>query len=353
MQQRIHIATTPDKVRLAWARSGSGPVLVKASNWLTHLRHDLESPVWQHWMGFLTEHFDFIRFDERGCGMSDRQVADVSERNWLIDLECVIDAAGIDRPMILLGVSQGAVTAIKYAIKYPERVSKLILYGGYARGWAMRGDDHAQHYRAVLEMVRLGWGNNNPVFRQTFTARFVPEGTHEQLDWFNDLCRETVAPAMAVPLLEARAHADITDLLAQVRVPTQVIHARRDEVVPLSEGRKLASEIAGAEFVELDSRNHVLLAHEPAWRDFQRAVLDFTGAGLARRRPAEQGLLTRRERQILDLLGDGLTNVEIGRQIFLSEKTVRNHLSSVYRKMEVASRAQAITKVRSKKSGDD
>lgn len=353
MRQRVHIATSPDNVHLAWARTGSGPVLVKASNWLSHLRYDLESPIWRHWMGFLSGNFDFIRFDERGCGMSDWQVDDVSEKNWLVDLECVIDAAGIDKPKILLGVSQGAAAAIRYAVKYPERVARLILYGGYAKGWALRGEQQAQHYRAVLEMVRLGWGNNNPVFRQAFTARFVPGGTHEQLDWFNDLCRQTVSPEMALRLIEVRAHADITDLLGQVRVPTLVIHARQDEVVPFSEGMKLASAIPGADFVELDSHNHVLLEHEPAWREFQRAVLEFTGLDSPAGGLAAQELLTPRERQILGLLGEGMPNAEIADRVFLSEKTVRNHLSSVYRKLGVTNRAQAIVRTRSLKSGTE
>lgn len=338
-------------MRLAWTRAGSGPILVKAANWLTHLRYDEESPVWRHWIRFLSDHFDAVRYDERGCGMSDWQVGDVSEANWLVDLECVIDAARIDRPMILLGISQGAATVIKYAVKYPERVSQLILYGGYAQGWAMRGGTQAEHYRAVVEMMRLGWGRDNPVFRQAFTARFLPEGTHEQTDWFNDLCLKTVAPDMAVRLLEARAHADIGDLLAQVRVPTLVLHARHDEVVPFSEGRGLASEIPGAEFVELDSRNHILLSHEPAWREFQQAVLEFTGSQSADGATADLEPLTRRERQILGLLTTGLSNAEIGRQLFISDKTVRNHLSSVYRKMEVGSRAQAIVKARAGAAG--
>lgn len=344
MQQQIHMASTPDNVRLAWARSGSGPVLVKASNWLTHLQHDLESPVWRHWIRFFSDHFDFVRFDERGCGMSDWQVDDVAERHWLTDLETVIDAAGIDRPMCLLGISQGGASAIRYAIKYPGRVSHLILYGSYARGWAMRGEADAQHYRAVAEMVRLGWGSDNPVFRQTFTARFLPDGTHEQLDWYNDLCRKTISPDMAVRLLEARAHTDISTLLGQVRVPTLVLHARHDEVVPIAEGHRLAAEIPGSVFIELDSRNHVLLPHDPAWQAFRDAVLDFTGALPADADAAARFELTHREQQILQLLADGLTNADIGGRLFISDKTVRNHLSSVYRKMGVGSRAQAIVK---------
>jgi pimeloyl-ACP methyl ester carboxylesterase/DNA-binding CsgD family transcriptional regulator len=349
MQQHIHIARTPDDVCLAWTRSGPtqgrrGPTLVKASNWMTHVRRDPESPVWRHWLAFLGGHFDYVRFDERGCGQSDREVADVSERHWLSDLETVVDAAGLDTPFVLLGVSQGSAACVRYCIAHPERVSKLILYGGYARGAAVRGGSNEEHYRAVMEMARLGWGRDNPVFRQAFTARFVPHGTHEQLDWFNELCRETVAPEMAVRLLAARGSTDITALLPQLQVPTLVIHARHDEVVPFSEGRRLASDIPGAEFVELDSHNHVLLAHEPAWETFQRAVLEFAGAG--DEATAQEASLTPREREILELLDGGLANAEIGRRVFLSEKTVRNHLSSIYRKLGVANRGQAIVRHR-------
>lgn len=347
MLQRVHIATTADNVQLAWARSGSGPTLVKASNWMTHLREDMDSPVWGHWIRFLSSHFDFVRFDERGCGLSDRQVGDVSERHWLGDLECVVEAAAIARPMTLLGISQGAAATIQFAVAHPERVSKLILYGGYSRGGLVRGGRHAEHYRALLEMVRLGWGNQNPMFRQVFTARFVPEGSHEQVDWFNELCQRTVAPEMAMRLLEARASTDITDLLSRVQVPTLVLHARNDEVIPVAEGRRLASGIPGAEFVELDSRNHVLLSHEPAWQDFQRAVREFTGVARDEARPADEAPLTRRERRVLALLREGKTNAEIAAEAFISEKTVRNHLSSVYRKLGVSNRAQAIVKVQS------
>jgi len=344
MRQRIHLTSSSDNVRIAWTRAGSGPVLVKASNWLTHLRHDLESPVWRHWVEFLCEHFDSVRFDERGCGVSDREVEDLSEASWLADLECVIDAAQIDRPMILLGMSQGSLAVIQYAAKHPQRVSKLVLYGGYSQGWAVRDASQAQHYRAITEMMRLGWDLENPVFRQAFTARFLPAGTHEQIDWYNDLCRKTVAPEMAVRLLQARAHADITELLGQVRVPTLVLHSRHDEVVPFSEGRKLACGIPGADFVDLDSRNHILLSTEPAWQEFREAVLDFTDAHRAPDPSAEPGPLTRREREILGVLTSGLSNIAIGQQLFISEKTVRNHLSSIYRKTGVNSRAEAIAR---------
>jgi pimeloyl-ACP methyl ester carboxylesterase/DNA-binding CsgD family transcriptional regulator len=347
MRQPIHLVRTPDGVHLAWTRCGRGPTLVKAANWMTHLRDDVDSPVWRHWLRFFSDHFDLLRFDERGCGLSDRDVADVSESNWLSDLETVVEAAKPRLPMVLLGISQGGAAAIRYAIKHPERVSHLVLYGSYARGWAKRSENDAQHYHAVSEMVRLGWGSDNPVFRQAFTSRFLPGGTHEQLDWYNELCRKTCAPEMAVRLLAVRALTDISDLLPQVRVPTLVLHARHDEVVPFSEGRTLAANIPGAEFVELESRNHVLLEHEPAWTVFRQALLDFTGIVPGEQpAPGENGL-SRREREILHLLGQGLGNAEIAGRLCLSEKTIRNHLSSVYRKLGVRTRAQAIVRGRS------
>src|SRR5688572_28183629 len=191
MRHPIHIAQTTGGIRLAWVRGGRGPVLVKTANWLTHLHDDVTSPVWRHWVAFLHEHFDAVRFDERGCGLSDRDAADVSSARWLPDLETVVDAAGVREPMVLLGISQGCAAAIAYAIAHPERVSKLVLYGGYVLGLAKRGEQDARDYHAVMEMMRIGWGSDNPVFRQAFTARFLPGGTHAQLDWYNDLCRRT------------------------------------------------------------------------------------------------------------------------------------------------------------------
>lgn len=342
MRQQIHLTSARDGVRLAWARCGSGPPLVKASNWLTHLKHDWDSPAWRHWMEFLGVNFSLVRFDERGCGMSERAVVDISQRHWLADLECVVEAARIRSPMVLLGISQGAVTAVRYAVAHPERVSRLILYGGYARGWKQRGDEQKDHYSAVMQMIRLGWGKDNPVFRQAFTGRFIPEGSHEQLDWFNELCRRTAEPDMAVRLLEARGDVDISGILGRVRVPTLVLHGRRDEVIPFSEGQYLASNIPDAGFVELDSCNHILLRDEPAWAEFQRAVTEFTGVGEADSPRAALSELTPRERQILGHLGRGLCNADIADSLHISEKTVRNHLFHLYRKLGVHSRTQAL-----------
>ena len=230
--------------------------------------------------------------------MTDWDVGDLSLDRWVEDLELVADAAAPGAPMVLLGISQGAATCIAYAVRHPERVSHLVLYGGYSRGTGRRGDtQHERIYSAIIELARLGWGQDNPAFRQVFTSRFIPDGTDEQIGWFNELCLKTTSPENAARLLESRAQIDVVDLLPQVRTPTLVLHARQDGVTPFDEGRRLASGIPGAQFVELDSKNHVLLENEPAWERFQEAVLDFVGvSGAERRGPGVQRALVSRAR---------------------------------------------------------
>ena len=342
--QRIRYVRTADGVQLAWAEAGTGPVLIKAANWLTHLEYEWESPVWRHWIHFFSDHFRFIRYDERGCGMTDWNVGDLSFERWVEDLETVIAAADTREPFAMLGISQGAAACIAYAVRHPERVSRLVLYGGYALGVARRGDPEKERvYRAVIELARLGWGKDNPAFRQIFTSRFVPGATDEQMEWFNDLCRKTTSPEAAAELLEARAEIDVAGLLGQVRAPTLVLHARDDDVTPISAGRALAAGIPGAEFVELDSKNHVLLEGESAWGRFCDAVLQFTGVGGAAggEDPAFASL-SRREREVLALITEGLGNAQIAERLSISEKTVRNHVSNLFDKLGVWTRAQAI-----------
>jgi len=352
-RQRIHYLRTADGVQLAWAEASTGPLLVKAANWLTHLQDEWESPLWGHWLRFLCQHFRLVRYDERGCGMSEWRVGDSSPQRWVEDLEAVVAAAAPREPFVLLGISQGAVASIEFAVRHPERVSHLVLYGGYARGWGMRGDpDRIRENEAIVDLVRLGWGKDNPAFRQIFTSRFVPGATREQMDWFNDLCRKTTSPEVAGQLLRQRAKANVVDLLERIRTPTLVIHGRDDQAVPLAEARLLATGIAGAEFVQLDSKNHVLLQDEPAWERFCSAVLEFTGLG--RPRAAEDPIfqrLTRREREVLGLLTEGLANADIADRLRLSEKTVRNHVSSIFDKLGVWSRAQAIVYARDRGFG--
>lgn len=353
MQQSIRLTKTRDRVTLAWAEAGTGPPLVKASNWLTHLQYDWDSPVWRHWMRFFASHFRYIRYDERGCGMTGGAIQEISPEHWYQDIEDVIEVARPEKPFALLGISQGGAAAIHYAVDHPQDVSHLILYGAYALGSAKRNDpDIEQRLRATVALTRLGWGQDNPVYRQLFTSRFIPDATEEQLKWFNELCRRTASPEAAVRIMETRGRVDVLDLLPRVKVPTLVLHASHDEAVGLSQGRLLAENIADAKFVELDSRNHILLEHEPAWERFKEEVLAFTGQ--SGQRDTEDPIfaaLSPRERDILTRMAEGSTNIDIGRQLFISEKTVRNHVTRIFEKLGVASRAQAIVLAKDKKLG--
>jgi pimeloyl-ACP methyl ester carboxylesterase/DNA-binding CsgD family transcriptional regulator len=352
-RQRIRYLRTLDGVQLAWAEAGQGPPLVKAANWLTHLEYEWESPVWRHWIQFFSNHFRFVRYDERGCGMTDWNVGDLSFDRWVEDLDAVVGAASTSEPFTLLGISQGAATCIAYAAKHPGRIARLLLYGGYARGASRRDNPReTREFSAIIELVRVGFGRDNPAFRQVFTSRFVPGATEEQMDWFNELCRRTSSPEIVAQLLQMRAELNVTEMLEQVQVPTLVLHARDDGVVPITEGRLIAAGIPGARFVELDSKNHILLENEPAWGRFREVVLEFVGhdASPDREDPAFASL-SPRERAILALMTEGLSNAEIAERLSLSEKTIRNQTSKVFDKLGVWSRAQAIVFARDRRFG--
>lgn len=341
----IRFALTDDNVRLAWTVSGAGPPLVKAANWLTHLDYDRESLVWAHWVRFLSEHFTYYRYDERGIGLSDHDVEDLSHETWAPDLETVVDAAKPDKPFVLLGISQGCGPALSYASKYPEHVSHLIIYGGYLQGWAIREPEERRRREAVRELVELGWGKRNPVFRRLYTSMFLPDGTEEQLAWFDELCARSTSPTMAARLMGKQGYADFSDLPERIRVPTLVLHCRNDGVVPFAQGVDIASRIPDAEFAQIDSRNHVLLADEPGWGTFKDLFLEFTG----HRGGAEDPLfaeLSERERQILARITSGDSNAQISERLFISEKTVKNHITHIFEKLGVTNRSQAIVKAR-------
>ena len=346
MQQSIRYLTTGDGARLAWASMGAGQTLVKAANWLSHLEYDLESPIWRHWARFFGNHFRFVRYDERGCGMTGGDPRGLNLEHWLGDLEAVVEAAGIEQPFALLGISQGAAACVAYAVKHPQRVSKLVLYGGYARGPYERGNEEsARLYHAIADIARVGWANENPVFRQLFTSRFIPEATEAQVQWFNELARTTTTAEAAGALLDSRGHINIVSMLQQVTAPTLVLHARQDGVVPLEEGRLLAAGIPDSRFVELESRNHVLLEHEPAWERFCSEVLQFLGSGTDDN-DARLATLTAREREIVAGLVAGRTNAQIASSLFISDKTVRNALTRIFEKLGVHSRTQAMALLR-------
>jgi pimeloyl-ACP methyl ester carboxylesterase len=337
VEQRVHFCTAGDGVKLAYAVHGRGPPLVRAATWLTHLDFDWESPVWRHWLAALGDGHSLIRYDERGCGLSDRELGELSIDTWVGDLESVISDAGLDR-FALLGVSQGAAVALVYAARHPERLTHLVIYGGYARGRRYRGPEERAHGKAMIAAIRAGWTEANPAFRHLFSTLFLPHGTAEQMAWYDELQRRSTSAATAVRLYEARNAIQVLDDAARVMTPTLVLHAREDRVVPVEEGRLLAARIPGARFVLLESANHILLSDEPAWRDLLTELDDFLGTHETPP-PTAVTDLSPRELDVLELVADGLTNELIAHRLSLSVRTVERHLSNLYVKLRVSGKA--------------
>lgn len=351
MDQKIRFTRSRDGTRIAYAESGRGTPLVKTGNWLSHLEYDWESPVWRHWFRFLSAGRRLLRYDARGCGLSDWSDKDLSLDAQVADLEAVVEAARLER-FPLLGISQGGIVAIEYTLRHPERVTGLILYGAWARGWFRMDDTTARQARSLIELIESGWAQPNPAFRHVFTSLFLPEATSEQEQWFDDLMRVTSKPAIARRVLQSFGDMDIRPRLGGLDLPTLVLHSRHDACIPFYLGRELAAGIPNAEFVELEGRNHVLLESEPAWSRFREAVTTFLGdaavPGATPHSPQSARLesLTSRERQVLRLVAQGHSNGEIAQTLFISEKTVRNHLTNVFEKLAVDSRARAIVVAR-------
>lgn len=271
----VRFCTASDGTGLAYSVVGEGPALVKTANWLNHLDYDWESPMWRHWLRAIIRERRLVRYDERANGLSDWNTADISFDAFVDDLVSVVDAAGLDR-FDLLGISQGCSVSIAYAVRHPERVRRLILFGGYAAGWRLRGSaEEIARREAMLTLTRQGWGQDNPAFRQMFTSLFFPDANAADHRWFNELQRMSTSPDNAVRLQEAFARIDVRALLEQVSVPTLVLHARDDAVIPFAAGRELAARIPKAEFVALESHNHLLLEKEPAWARAIERIRDF------------------------------------------------------------------------------
>jgi pimeloyl-ACP methyl ester carboxylesterase/DNA-binding CsgD family transcriptional regulator len=350
MDQTIQFVTTPDDVKLAYARAGSGPPLIKTANWLNHLEYDWRSPAWRHWFELFAAHNTLFRYDQRGSGLSDWVDSDLSFARQVSDLELIADTARLEK-FALLGISQGAAVAIEYSVRHPERVTHLVLHGGFSLGWARRGADALRAGKALAEVIRVGWGAGTPAYRRMFAELLMPQATEEQVSWFAELQRRTTKPEVAARIMEESGLIDVRARLAQVTVPTLVTHPRGDAMVPFEQARYLAAGIPNSRFVELDSHNHILTHDEPAWQKIEAVLTEFLGwprAAPRRRaadlRPEDDELagLTGREREILALVAGGANNQAIADQLFISEKTVRNHLTAIFDKLGVSSRSQAI-----------
>ena len=350
MSQRVRFCTSADGTKIAYAISGEGPVLVMSTTWVTHLEHSVDSLTWKPWLESLNREYTLVRYDIRGCGLSDRDVNDLSFPRWIEDLEAVVDAAGVDR-FALFGVCSGGTTALAYAAAHPERVSDLVLYGAFARGRFKRGTDQVEKGKVLLDMLRLGWAQDNHPFLQAWASAFQPGGTTEHYRSWCTLQRASTQAETAAGLMRTASDLDLCTVTSRIRCPTLVVHVERDAVTPVAEGRLLASLIVDACFVQLDSDNHILLGDEPAWPRFLAEMRDFLrlGGERAAPMPAPGKLppdLTRRERATLELIARGLSNGRIADELSLREKTVRNYVSRILDKLGVATRPEAIVLAR-------
>ncbi len=350
MNQDIHFCTTDDSVRLAYALSGNGPPLVMSATWLTHLGHQWRSLAWRPWLDAFSQEHKLLRYDSRGCGLSDRDASALSFDNWVSDFECVIDAAAFGR-FDLLATCWGGPIAITYAARHPERVNRLVLYGTYALGrlrWTDRPKEIAKAH-VLLDLTRLGWGRDNHAFQQVWATAFQPGGTLDHLHSWCDQQRAATSAEIAVRLLQIGWNVDVREAAPRVKCPVLILHPERDAVVPMDQGRLLASLIPGSRFVQIDTDNHMPLGDEPAWPRIVgeiQAFLDEPVKRAGRTEALRLNELTPRERAVLDAIAGGLDNTEIAVTLGLSEKTVRNHITRVFDKIGVAHRYQAIVLAR-------
>lgn len=340
-QAPVKFCKSFDGTRLAWSAAGIGQNVLLLPSWLTHLDYQARSTAWRPWLDALSDRYRLIRYDPRGCGLSDRETADLTFDAWVRDVDTVLDAAGADRAAVI-GICQGGAVALTYAARSPDRVEALLLYGTYARGRDRREGAPIEPAKAklMLEMLELGWAEEDSAFMRAFATQFQPDGGLDHLKSWCELQRHATSARNAVALTRIMFDIDVQDEARRVACPTLVIHAAQDAVVPVEEGRLLARTIPGASFVEISSRNHFPLPKEPAWE----AVMDALDTFLpARKGPKERFAdLSQRERQVLEAIAAGLDNEEIGAALEISEKTVRNHVSSVMAKLGAKSRAKAI-----------
>lgn len=345
--QAFRFAQLPAGARIAWTRSGppGAPTLVRVAHWLTNVEFDLHSPIWRPWVERLSRSFRLVRYDERGCGLSGDDPRPRGLEPWVEELEAVIDAAvdAAREPRVaLLGVSGAAAIAIAYAVRHPERVSRLVILGGFLHGALHRGltPQERGFLEAQWRLVEFGWGRDDPAVREFFSSRFVPDATPEVRAGMNEQQRRSCDGPRAAEIMRARAGLDVRALAPQAAVPTLVLHCAGDRAVPVELGHEIAASIPGARFESLPSANHVPLGHEPAFARFCDAVVDFVaGAGEAPR-------LTPRERELAGLVAQGLDNAQIAARLGLADKTIRNALSALYAKLGVDSRARAVARSR-------
>jgi pimeloyl-ACP methyl ester carboxylesterase/DNA-binding CsgD family transcriptional regulator len=350
MHQNIRFCTTGDGVRLAYAVSGEGPPLVMSATWLAHLEHQWRSLAWRPWLDVFTRENKVLRHDSRGCGLSDRDVDNLSFETWVRDLECVVEAADFRR-FAMVGTCWGGPIAIEYAARHPDQVTHLVLYGTYARGTQRRGNPHAaERARVMRDLTRIGWALEDHAFLQLWASRFQPGGTPEHRRSWCDQMRAATTADTAIRLFEIAGNTDVRDAARKIKCPVLIVHPERDVNVPIGEAQLLARLIPDSRFVQLDSENHMPLPEEPAWEELVSEVRRFLAEPANPHAAGRSALpldnLTPRERAVLECIAEGLGNSEIAASLRLSEKTVRNHITRVFDKICTEHRYQAIVLAR-------
>lgn len=334
--QQVRFCRSADGVSIAYAVHGSGPALLLNSCWLSHIEHDWASPVWRHYLVELGRFATVVRYDERGFGMSDRQVEDLSLDRRVDDLSAVADHAGLER-FSLMAMAQGGPAAIRYTVEHPERVSRLVCADTYPARFLTRTPDMLLMEQAFQAMIAAGWDRTDPTFRRVFTQLMIPGASEEQMVWLDHLHRSSVSARTAVEARRQRSTDDVVALLPRVRVPTLVLHSRGDRIVDFANGRRIAADIPHARLVALDSANHILLRDEPAWPVLLEALREFLTQGEAvidDARPAT-GRLSTRELAVLQLASRGRDNRQIAAELVLSVRTVERHLHNIYTKLDL------------------
>jgi pimeloyl-ACP methyl ester carboxylesterase/DNA-binding CsgD family transcriptional regulator len=343
--QQVRFCASRDGTRIAFVAGGPGPPLVRAAPWLSHLDHERNCPLWGPWSSVLARRHKLIRYDGRGCGLSDRDATDFSLDRCVEDLEAVIEACKIGR-FVLFGATIGSVTALTYAARHPERVSHLVIVGGFAVGRMARDPPELIEETALeLKAIELGWGNDNPAFRQFSTSLLIPDSTADQSRSLNELMRVASSPQTAIKRLRPFHHVNLRDSATKIQCPTLVFHSRSDARIPFEQGRDLAALIPGARLVPLESRNHWIVNTETAWARFVNEFDNFLPAPLFSPEALDAEVfdaLTPRELQVIELVAAGLDNGTIGQRLGISEKTVRNRVSTIFSKIGVSGRPQAI-----------
>ncbi|WP_227537991.1 alpha/beta fold hydrolase [Marinobacter vulgaris] len=349
MRQRIGFCTTTDDVRIAYATAGRGTPLLRVGGWMTHIEHDLDSPIWSHWLRELTRNHTLARFDIRGSGLSDRDVNGQTLEAWVRDVEAVVDSLGWRR-FPILGVCQGAAIAVLYAVRHPERVTHLVLYNAYAHGAFTEGmaGYRVEEAETLARMIEVGWARRTGAFREVFARLLSPSDAADQITWWDELQRLTAGRAMAARLWRGFHEIDIRDLLPQVSCPTLAAHVKGDTMVPFEAGRDLAGRIPRCRFLPLEGRNHILQPRDPGWRTFIEEVRRFLADEPHEGVPAAAGFheLTRRERVVLNHVARGQSNAAIASALSLAPKTVRNHVSNISAKLAVSTRPELVIEAR-------